>query len=148
MNKLITLIFFLAFPITALAQQPVCAEQTIRDAVKNGTIKYTDDNFFWTGAYDKPLIGKAQHEEGKKKADAEDPRKNQVSADHPQRIVVSQSGDMAYEYGNGEMSYDEQKSGKHVSFQIGYLRVWKSADGQCKVAASMIKPVESTIKSN
>lgn len=148
MNKTFALFFFLAAPITAMAQRPVCAEQTIRDAVQNGMIKYTDDNFFWSGAYDKPIIGKAEREEGRKKAEAEEPRKNEVSTDHPQRVVVSQSGDMAYEYGSGEMSFDEQKTGKHVSFQIGYLRVWKSADGQCKVAATMVKPVESTIKSN
>jgi ketosteroid isomerase-like protein len=147
-NKTFALFFFLAAPITAMAQKPVCAEQTIRDAVQNGTIKYTDDNFFWSGGYDKPIIGKAKREEAKKKAEAEEPRKNEVSADHPQRIVVSQSGDMAYEYGSGEMSFDEQKTGKHVSFQLGYLRVWKSVDGQCKVAATMVKPVESTIKSN
>ena len=63
------------------------AEQTIRDAVQNGMIKYTDDNFFWSGAYDKPIIGKSQREEGRKKAEAEEPRKNEVSADHPQRVV-------------------------------------------------------------
>jgi hypothetical protein len=148
MKRICTLVFLLAVPIAVEAQGFACSEQTIRDAVQNKTIKYTDDNFFWSGAYDKPMIGNSEQAEGRKKAEAEEPRKNEANADHPQRVVVSKSGDMAYEYGNGEMSYDDQKTGKHVSFQVGYLRVWKSVDGQCKVAATMVKPIESTIKSN
>jgi ketosteroid isomerase-like protein len=148
MKRICTLVFFLAAPIAVMAQGSACSEQAIRDAVQNRTIKYTDDNFFWSDAYDKPMIGKAEHEEARKKVEAEEPRNNEVDADHPQRVVVSQSGDMAYEYGGGEISFHEQKTGKHVSFQVGYLRVWKSVDGQCKVAATMVKPIESTIKSN
>jgi hypothetical protein len=147
MKRICLLLLLLAAPIAVMAQGSACSEQTIRDAVQNRTIKYTDDNFFWSGAYDKPMVGKAEQAEGRKKAEGEEPRKNEVSADHPQRVVVSKSGDMAYEYGAGEMSYDEQKTGKHVSFQTGYLRVWKSVDGQCRVAATMFKPVESTLQS-
>jgi hypothetical protein len=148
MKKICVLVFLLAAPVAVVAQESACSEQTIRDAVRNRTITYTDDNFFWTGAFDKPLIGKAERAEGTNKLEAEEPRKNEVDADRPQRIVVSKSGDMAYEYGGGELSYDEQKTGKHTSFQIGYLRVWKSVDGRCKVAATMVRPIESSIKSN
>jgi len=148
MRRICISLLLLTAPIAVKAQGSSCSEQTIRDAVQNGIFKYTDDNFFWSGAYDKPMIGKVKQEEGRKKVQAEEPRKNEVSADHPHRVVVSKSGDMAYEYGAGEMSFDEQKTGKHVSFQVGYLRVWKSVDGQCKVAATMVKPIESTIKSN
>jgi hypothetical protein len=148
MKRICILLLLLAAPVAVRAQGSACSEQTIRDAVQNRMIEYTDDNFFWSGAYDKPMIGKADRDAGRKKVEAEEPRKNEVSADHPQRVVVSKSGDMAYEYGGGEMSFDEQKTGKHVSFQVGYLRVWKWVDGQCKVAATMVKPVESTIQSN
>jgi hypothetical protein len=148
MKRICITLLLLAAPVAVGAQGSACSEQTIRDAVQNKMIKYTDDNFFWSGAYDKPMIGKADQEEGRKKVEAAEPRKNEVSADHPQRVVVSTSRDMAYEYGGGEMSFEEQKTGKHVSFQVGYLRVWKSVDGQCKVAATMVKPIESTIKSN
>jgi hypothetical protein len=148
MTRITALLLLLAAPIAVRAQGSACSEQTIRDAVQNRTIKYTDDNFFWSGAYDKPMIGKAEQDAGRKTVEAEEPRNNEVSADHPQRVVVSKSGDMAYEYGGGELSFDEQKTGKHVSFQVGYLRVWKSVNGQCRVAATMVKPIESTIKSN
>jgi hypothetical protein len=148
MKRIYALVLLLVAPIAVRAQAPACSEHAIREAVQNGMFKYTDDSFFWSGAYDKPMIGKAKQEEGRNTAEAEEPRKNEVAADHPQRVVVSKSADMAYEYGGGEMSYDEQKTGKHVSFQVAYLRVWQSADGQCKVAATIVKPIESTIKSN
>ncbi|MGB9066951.1 MAG: hypothetical protein WCC21_00160 [Candidatus Acidiferrales bacterium] len=148
MKRICVLVFLLAAPVAVKAQGSACSEQAIRDAVQNRMMQYTEDNFFWSGAYDQPMIGKAQQEVGRKKAETEEPRKNEANADHPQRVVVSKSGDMAYEYGGGEMSFDEQKTGKHVSFQVGYLRVWKRVDGQCKVAATMVKPIESTIKSN
>src|SRR5271155_3541242 len=147
MKRICTLVFFLAAPITVMAQGSACSVQTIRDAVQNKMIKYTEDNFFWSGAYDKPMIGKAERAEGAKKVEAEEPRKNEVYTDRPQRVVVSKSGDMAYEYGGGEMSFDEQKTGKHVFFQVAYLRVWKSVGDQCRVAATMVRPIESTIKS-
>ena len=52
---------------------------------------------------------------------------------------------MAYEYGSGEMSFDEQKTGKHVSFQVGYPCLEVCEDGQCKVAATMVKPVKALL---
>jgi hypothetical protein len=148
MTRVFTLLFVFVTPVAAMAQSSVCSEQTIRDAVQNKTMKAADDEFFWSGRYDKPLIGKAEHEEAAKKAEVDNPRKNQVSAQHPQRIVVSKSGDMAYEYGTGDLSFDDQKTGKHVAGQTGYLRVWKSVDGQCRVTATMMRPIETPMKSN
>ena len=135
-------------PSATMAQKTVCSDQKIRDAAQkpSASYSYSDDSFFWSGAYDTPMIGKTQQEIGAAKAKKEQPRKNEASADHPQRVVVAKSGDMAYEYGTGNMSFDDEKTGKHVTFQTGYLRVWKSVDGECKVAAFMIKPIESTIE--
>ena len=47
-----------------------------------------------------------------------------------------------------ELSFDDQKTGKHVAVQTGYLRVYKSVDGQCKVAATMARVIEDTPKTN
>jgi ketosteroid isomerase-like protein len=55
------------------------------------------------------------------------------------RIVVAPSGDMAYEYGTAHMSFDSKKEG-HVDFTAAYLRVWKTVDGKCKIAAEMFEP--------
>ena len=146
MSKILILLLSLVTPIAAMAQGPACSEAKIRDAILKGSYSLSDDAFFWSGAYDKPLIGKAENEEGYKKLQIETPRKNQFQAEHPQRIVVSKSRDMAYEYGSGELSFDDLKTGKHIALQNAYLRVWKSVDGECSVAATMIRPIESTIK--
>lgn len=145
---LLALFFIFATSAAAIAQGSVCSEQTIRDAVQNQTMKTADDEYFWSGRFEKPLIGKAQHEEAAKKRDGENPRKNQVIVQHPQRIDVSKSGDMAYEYGTGDLSYDDQKTGTHVAGPTGYLRVWKSVDGQCKVVATMMRPIQTAPKTN
>jgi hypothetical protein len=147
MKKVLFLLFPLAMAGTAMAQEPVCSAQKIRDAVMKSTMQDTEDSFFWSGAYDKPLIGRAAQETGDKQRQAEAPRKNEAHpAEQPEKIEVSKSGDMAYEYGKGSMSFDSVKEGKHVSFQAAYLRVWKAANGECRVAATMFHPIESSIK--
>lgn len=132
-------------PASVMAQAPVCSEQKIQAAVQKPSLKYSDDSFFWSGAFDKPLIGKAQQQAEVAKARKDEPRKNELSGDHPQRIVIAKSGDMAYEYGTGKLSYDEAKTGKHIAFQTAYVRVWKSANGECQVAAFLVMPIESTM---
>jgi hypothetical protein len=148
MRHLFTLLLVVIAPVATMAQTSACSEQGIRDAILNHTVKVADDAFFWSGAHDKPVIESAEKEEAAKKTEAEAPRKNPVADLHPQRIVVSNSGDMAYEYGRGEVSYDLPKTGKHVSFQAGYLRVWRAIDGECKVSAHMMRAIGSTHKSN
>ena len=146
MSKILILLLSLVTPIAAMAQGPACSEAKIRDAILKGSYSLSDDAFFWSGAYDKPLIGKTENEEGYNKLQVETPRKYQSKAEHPQRIVVSKSGDMAYEYGTGELSFDELKTGKHIAFQNAYLRVWKAVGGNCLVAATMVRPIDSTVK--
>ena len=145
MSKIFLLLLSFVMPIAAMAQGPVCSASKIREAVQKGKYYGTDDGFFWSGAYDKPLIGRAENEEGYKRLQIETPRENQFQAEHPQRIVASKSGDMAYEYGNGELSFDDLKTAKHVALQNAYLRVWKAVDGDCRVVATMIRPIDSTV---
>lgn len=57
----------------------------------------------------------------------------------PDRIVAAGSGEMAYEYGTRNLSFDEVGSGKHVVFTAAYLRVWRTIDGSCKQAALMFE---------
>lgn len=126
-----------------MAQSSKCTEPSIREAVQKVAFDYTDDSFFWSGAFDRPLIGKAVEDASEKVAAS---RKDEVSTEKPDRVVVSSGGDMAYEYGTGSLSFVERDSGKRISFQVGYLRVWRVANGRCKVAATLYKPIESTIQ--
>jgi len=130
----------------AMAQGPICSEQKIRELVQKESY-HTTDAFFWSGAYDRPLIGSAEIEKGNKEREAAAPRKNEdPAAQHPQKIEVSKSSDMAYEYGTGSLSFDSIKEKKHLAFELAYLRVWKAVDGECRATAIMMHPIESTIK--
>jgi ketosteroid isomerase-like protein len=87
-------------------------EQTIRDLVAQENegkqvIQYTDDRIFVSGAYPRPMIGKemsAENQQASNKLKAE--RRNFKGTSRIERIVVSGGGDMAYEFGYGNLSYD------------------------------------------
>lgn len=145
--RFLTILLVLGAPAATMAQGHMCSEQAIRTAIRNGSTTATEDSFFWSGAFDKPLIGKAAQEAAGLKAKRDEPRKNSVSSLHPQKIEPSSSGDMAYEYGTGNLAYDEPETGKHTAFDLAYLRVWKASGGECKLAAEMYRPIESTIHS-
>ena len=92
--------------------------------------------YYFTGALDQPVVGKAAHDNAMKAV--EESRQNvKTTPLRPDRLFVAPSGDMAYEYGTEQVSFDERASGKHRDFTTAYLRVWRAVDGQCKIAALM-----------
>ena len=120
-------------------------EQTIRDLIRQEeegkqAIKYTDDSIFVSGAFPQPLIGL----EGRRAAQ---PRRDELAKirlnaktkREVKRLVVSQSGDLAYDFGNFQMSYDTPEK-KHVSFEGSYLRVWRKVGGEWKIDAFFNRP--------
>lgn len=139
MIRLFALFCVLLCLLAAPAVSQDCSESAIRASVENRTDKGTDDEFFWSGAFDKPLVGKAALEQAMPAVSAK--RKNWSQTSNPERVVVSKSGDMAYEYGTSSVSFDDP-DGKHVAFKAGYLRVWKSVEGQCRVGALMARPYD------
>jgi hypothetical protein len=109
------------------------------NAVKNNRDAVADDAYFFSGALEKPVIGRAAKNQVFKPVVAQ--RTNVKSEPlKPDRIVATSSGDMAYEYGTGGVSFDERSSGKHIAFTAAYLRVWSAVDGSCKEAALMAEP--------
>ena len=48
-----------------------------------------------------------------------------------ERIVVSKAGDMAYEFGYTDLSWDTPEK-KHICFEASYLRVWRKINGEWK----------------
>ena len=56
----------------------------------------------------------------------------------PVRIEIAKAGDMAYEFSNGELSFES--AGKTVRTPTSSLRVWQKEDGQWKIAAQFIRP--------
>ncbi len=117
-------------------------EQVLRDLVRQENedkkmIKFTEDCIFVTGAYPRPLIGRAAHEQARSHLRIS----NRSIKDEIVRLVVSQSADMAEEFGNFEMSYDEPNK-KHISFNGSYLRIWRKINGEWLVDAFFARPNE------
>ncbi|MFZ1140823.1 MAG: hypothetical protein WAN76_16680 [Candidatus Sulfotelmatobacter sp.] len=122
---------------SAPAQSGPCTEQFVKEQVaRNGSHAVADDAYFFSGALEKPVIGRASADRAFKPVAAQRTNAHYQTL-KPDRIVAAPSGDMAYEYGTGGVSFDEVGSGKHIAFTAAYLRVWRSVDGSCKEAAFM-----------
>ena len=137
MTRLIVLVVLFAVPV--VAQKGPCSEQSIKKAnVAHDDSLLAKDMYFFSGALKQPVVGTAAADKSfapiaaSRQNEKQDPMK-------PDRIVVASSGDMAYEYGTAHMSFDSKKEG-HVDFTAAYLRVWKTVDGKCKIAAEMFEP--------
>ena len=118
-------------------------EQVLRALVRQENegkdiIKFTEDSVFVSGAYPRPLIGRAAHEQ----AQSSRRMANRSVKDEVVRLAVSQSGDMAEEFGNFTLSFDNPDK-THTSFNGSYLRVWRKTDGEWKVDAFFARPNES-----
>ena len=59
----------------------------------------------------------------------------------PQRIVVSDSKDLAYEYSNFIMEFDT-KAGKDIRFDGAGLRIWQKQGDEWKQAAMFVRPFD------
>ena len=141
----IILITFLTCSNLVNAQNNSSDEQTIRSLVAQenegkNVIQFTDSSIFVSGAYPRPLFGKqrtAEEQQINEKMKTE--RQNFSSKRRIERIVVSQGGDMAYEFGYGDLSWDTPEK-KHISFEASYLRVWRKINGEWKVEVSFARP--------
>ena len=131
-----TAVVFL-FVIQALSQTGPCTESAVKSLIdKHDLNTVADDSFYFSGALDQPVVGKAAIDNALKPV-TESRQNMKMTPLRPDRVVVAPSGDMAYEYGTEHISFDERASGKHRDFTTAYLRVWRAVDGQCKIAAIM-----------
>jgi ketosteroid isomerase-like protein len=106
-------------------------EQLLRKLIQEdnegkNVIKPTEDSIFVNGAYRRPTIGRAarEKEESRLKDISNVSRKSEVV-----RLAISQSGDMAEEFGNFTLSFDKPDK-THISFDGSYLRVWRKINGE------------------
>jgi ketosteroid isomerase-like protein len=117
-------------------------EQLLRKLIREdnegrNVIKRTEDFIFVSGAFAHPMIGHAVEEAlGSRKDRSNESRKGEVM-----RLVISQSGDMAEEFGNFTLSFD-QPNKKHISFDGSYLRVWRKINGEWLEDAFFARPNE------
>jgi hypothetical protein len=117
-------------------------EQLLRKLIQDNNegknvIKRTEDSIYVSGAFPRPTIGHAVEEAlGSRKDRSNESRKGEVV-----RLVISQSGDMAEEFGNFTLSFD-QPDKKHISFDGSYLRVWRKINGEWLEDAFFARPNE------
>jgi hypothetical protein len=129
----------------ALAQNPKidlkAEEAAIRSLIQtNRNPPFAQKNVRWSGAYKRPVQSPDKGELFKE--DSIQKRKNQKSSTKVERIEVAAAGDMAWEFSTGTLEFDLEGSSEHLKFETGTLRVWKKEDGQWKVAASFIRPLD------
>jgi hypothetical protein len=143
LNVLITLILIGLGSPAAIAQTDANGqsdEQLLRKLIQQenegkNVIKRTDDSIFVSGAYARPIIGRGT-------VKAEGPlRSNESRKGELVRLVISQTGDMAEEFGNFTLSFD-QPDKKHISFDGSYLRVWRKIKGEWLEDAFFARPNE------
>ena len=119
-------------------------EQLLRKLIQEdnegkNVIKPTEDSIFVNGAYRRPMIGRAaqEKEESRSLKDISNvSRKSEVV-----RLAISQSGDMAEEFGNFTLSFDKPDK-THISFDGSYLRVWRKINGEWLEDAFFARPNE------
>ncbi|HEY8793299.1 MAG TPA: hypothetical protein VIM15_00025 [Gemmatimonadaceae bacterium] len=52
------------------------------------------------------------------------------------KVEASADGSMAYDDGSVHVEFDDAGTGKHVKYDLTYLRVWKVVAGHCVTAAT------------
>jgi hypothetical protein len=140
-NAICMLLLLLGMPRLQAADSKT-EEAAIRAAITSGHAKATVDEIFWSGAYKRPIVrpGKGEEFPGHELSK----RSNQKVTTDVQRIEVASSGDLAYEFSYGTVDYDlAGPPSQHVAFQTGLLRVWKKVDGEWRVAATFVRPLDA-----
>jgi ketosteroid isomerase-like protein len=100
-------------------------------SARNGLVM--KDAVLWTGASSKPMTKETD------KADlVAANRRNDVFKTTVQRIEVSQSADMAYEFSTFSIAYDDDRG--HTEGTGALLRVWKKDGGTWKIGAQFQRP--------
>jgi ketosteroid isomerase-like protein len=151
LSALTTLILIGLGHPSAIAQTDIngkADEQLLRKLIQEdnegkNVIKRTEDSILVTGAYPRPLTGRAVQEAvGPPRDRSNVSRKKEVV-----RLAISQSGDMAEEFGNFTMSFDKPDK-THISFDGSYLRVWRKIKGEWLEDAFFARPNEPEEKTN
>lgn len=131
-------VVLLALP--AVAQRGPCTEAFIKaQAATEHPNSVADDAYFFSGALDKPVVGRAAAFKAFAPVAAERKDENHEPP-RPDRIAAAPSGEMAYDYGTAHVSYNERQSGKPIVFTAAYLRVWRAEGSVCRLAAEMFQP--------
>lgn len=151
MNRLLITIILSALALcgtaAAQAQSGKSDEQILRDLISRAdkdpnAVKRSDDAIFVSGAFPRPIVGREQWNAMRSKRDGmTKTRINEMQKTELVRLVISESKDMAYDFGNFTVDYDTADK-QHVTFNGSYLRVWRKIKGEWKSEAFFARPNE------
>jgi hypothetical protein len=51
------------------------------------------------------------------------------------KVLAARDASMAYDDGSVHVEFDDAATGKHVAYDLSYLRVWRVVGGKCVTAA-------------
>jgi hypothetical protein len=130
----LALLAAICFARPALAQAR-CDEATVRRLAATSVTELASPNIYFnvqTGRA--PVIGTAQLDTLRMTHGAE--RKNEK----PHVFTILQvdataDGSMAYDDGTVHVEFDDAATGKHVAYDLSYLRVWKVVRKRCLTVA-------------
>lgn len=119
-----------------------CDEPTIRRLGSQpvGSIA-APDIYFNTRAGQPAVVGHEQME-ALRKTHAKERANVKPYVFTPLQVVTNPDGTMAYDDGVAHIEFDDAASGRHMSYDITYLRVWRLIDGRCLLAAAYSRPVD------
>jgi hypothetical protein len=133
-------LFFATLTCPVLAQEK-CDDATVhRLSGRPAGLIAAPDIYFNTRSGEPPVVG-SQGMEALRLAHSSERRNQRPYVFAPLQVVTTSDGSMAYDDGTAHVEYDEATSGKHVSFDLTYLRVWKVVDGKCQMAAAFSRPI-------
>jgi ketosteroid isomerase-like protein len=133
--RYVSILVLLLAPTPLICAQGVCTQA----AIQEGKVQLAKDAFSYMPPFGKPVTGKAEIQStGEKKFAGRTNIKHSWESDH--RSVASASGDMAYEHGTMDMSYDED--GKPHTFKAVMLNVYKANGSVCESVAGTMQPLE------
>ena len=117
--------------------------RVIAGSERGQRVPTTADAIFWSGAFQKPVIG---DEKPVEVVSPRSPSKRVPGSARGKstivRLEVAKAGDMAYEFSTGDLGFKLQ-DGSDVSLSTSLLRVWRKEGGQWKVAAWFARPHET-----
>ena len=119
-------------------------EQAIRNLVAQANegknvVQSTDDVIFVSGPYPRPFIGKTNEERQRIADSLSKVRSNFSYKREIVRLVVAKSGDIAYEFGNGVINFDNANK-EHQTVNNSYVRTWRKVNGQWMVDIVFHRP--------
>jgi hypothetical protein len=122
----------IARPVVA---QVRCDEATVRRLAATSVTELASPNIYFNVQTGRPpVIGTAQLDTLRMKHGAE--RKNEK----PHVFTILQvdataDGSMAYDDGSVHVEFDDAETGRHVVYDLSYLRVWKVVGKRCLTVA-------------